>query len=472
MSIKDFSFVAFALATMFAASSCEDEVSQIGGSIFDNDATIRVDSTLHNLRASTLEAPELDTRSVNNMLGRINTPEYGDLRCSFIARLLSAAALSLPDSISGDRIDGMSVTLTVPRGAFTGDSLAPQQATLYKLTTPLPSDATEIADPEQYCDLNEPWAKSTYTLSKIASNDSTFIHAKSLDITFDLPRQWALQIVDMYRGTQSEIFQWPDTFAEFLKGIYVQPTFGKGCIANISAVNFWLKYNYRTQSQYKEDDEVVTKVKLNHDSISIFSTAPEVLCLNSINYQPSEYLKNLKAQGKKIITTPGGYIVDFRFPAKEFIEEFRSQDYNLAIVSSLSLQIPANKVKNELNIGVAPYLLMVKRSEYIDFIKEARIPDGKTSFYASYNSTTGKYTFGALRRYLLDLLDRNSVKPEDEEFVLIPVQMTIETETNSSGQVTGTYVTRCAPYQSAPTMTVLDTDHATIAFTFTQQVIK
>lgn len=471
MRIKDILLPASALALSIGFCACEDEVSGIGSSIFDNEATIRVDSTIHKLKASTIESPQLDTRSVSNLLGRINTPEYGELRCSFISRLLSASSMLLPDSIDGDRIDGMRAVLTVNRGEFTGDSLSPQQATLYRLKTPLPSDATEISDPASYCDLDAPWGKSIYTLSAISQNDSAFIKSKTINIGFELPRQWALDVIKQYR-TDPSVFQWPDSFAEYLKGIYVAPTFGNGCIANISAVNFYLKYNYRKQVQYREDDEIKTRVDIVRDSLSIFSTAPEVLCLNSIKYTPSDYLKGLKDKGSKLLTTPGGYIVKFRFPASEFITEFRKQDYNMAIVSSLSLSIPATSVKNDLGIGVSPYLLMVKESEYIDFIKEGRLPDSVNSFWASYSSTNGSYTFNSLRGYLLDLLEKDAVNPSDEEFVLIPVNITIETQTNSAGVVTGTYVTRCAPYMSAPTMTLLDTDKATIAFTFTQQVIK
>ncbi len=469
--IKKLSFIIAGLLLVTLVSSCEDETSNIGSSLFDNEVKIVVDSTFHKLQASVEESPKIDTRSVKNLLGMINVKEYGDLRCSFISRLLSASALPIPDSLSLDRIDGMKIMLTVPRGSFTGDSLAPQQVKIYPINpeTPLPDGITNVEDPKSYC-LPEPLSSQTYTLSALGLNDSLFTKSKYIHISLPLDRQFALDVVNQYRKDPS-VFQWPATFAKHFPGIYAESSFGKGCIANIEAVNFLLNFHYYTEYSYNEDGETKVSVITNRDSVSLFSTAPEVLCLNNIKYKPSDHIKSLIQSGNKIITTPGGYVVDFRFPASEFIDDFRKENYNLAIVSSLSLSIPATRVRNDLGIGVAPYLLMVKKSESDNFFKEGKVPDGLTSFWASYNSTSGCYSFNALRNYLLNLLKEDSVTPEDEEFVLIPVDITVETVTNYYGEVTATYVTRCAPYMAAPTMTNLNTDNAIISFTYSKQVI-
>ena len=75
-----------------------------------------------------------------------------------------------------------------------------------------------------------------------------------------------------------------------------------------------------------------------------------------------------------------------------------------------------------------------------------------------------------MRPYFLKVLEevkKGNMQGEDEEFVLVPVAVTTEDVQGYSS--VSTYVTRVAPYLSAPSMTLLDTDKAQIYFTFSSQ---
>lgn len=137
------------------------------------------------------------------------------------------------------------------------------------------------------------------------------------------------------------------------------------------------------------------------------------------------------------------------------------------------MYIPATQIENAYGLTVAPYLLMVKKSEREAFFNENKIPDGINSFYASYDSEKGNYQFSSMRTYFLNVLESEQNGEldydEDSEFTLVPVNITTETVTNYN--TTTIYVTKCQPYLTRPTMTDLKMDKAVICFTYSSQRI-
>lgn len=473
MKIKSIYAAAAALFSLAAFSSCEDSTSPIGGSLVNGEVTIVVDTLEMKLDASSILEPNFDSRTQTKLLGRINVPEYGSLDCSFVSQLMCATKMNIPDSITVNEIDSMRMVLTVPRGSLTGDSLAPQQLKVYQLTKQLPSDINSAFDPKGYYNPSNALGVKSYTLSALSLNDSLFKLQGSIRIPIMLPRKLAQDIFTAYKNNP-ETFQWPQIFAQYFPGVYVEQNFGNGCIGVISAMKFYTYWHYMKQVYQKKDDdsgEYHYVPTLARDSVCLFSSQPEVLSANKITYTVSDHLKNLANKGKSIITTPGGYYVNVKFPAQEIIDKYDRDLYSVAVVSKLSFEIPAEAVENDYGLEAAPHLLMVKASEREAFFRENKIPDGKTSFYAAYNSEKKCYTFAGMREYILNLI--NSGKPvdlADMDFSLVPVVVSTEEVPNYSSSTT--YVTRCAPYIGRPTVTQLDTDKAIICFSYSRQTME
>lgn len=473
MKIKSIYAAAAALFSLAAFSSCEDSTSPIGGSLVNGEVTIVVDTLEMKLDASSILEPNFDSRTQTKLLGRINVPEYGSLDCSFVSQLMCTTKMNIPDSITVNDVDSMRMVLTVPRGSLTGDSLAPQQLKVYQLTKQLPSDINSTFDPKGYYNPSDPLGVKSYTLSALSMNDSLFKLQKSIQIPIMLPRKLAQDIFTAYRNNP-ETFQWPQTFAQYFPGVYVEQNFGNGCIGVISAMKFYTYWHYTKMVYQKKDDdsgEYHYVPTIARDSVCLFSSQPEVLSANKITYNVSDYLKNLANSGKSIITTPGGYYVNVKFPAQEIIDKYDRDLYSVAVVSKLSFEIPAEAVENDYGLEAAPHLLMVKASERESFFRENKIPDGKTSFYAAYNSEKKCYTFAGMREYILDLINSGKpVDPADMDFSLVPVVVSTEEVPNYSSSTT--YVTRCAPYIGRPTVTQLDTDKAIICFSYSRQTME
>ena len=459
---------AFPLTGLFVA--CDDDLSPIGNTLSRGEVTISIDTLTIDLHAGSRYTAEFDSRGATNLLGRLSTPEYGSLECSYVTRLLPTPALGIPSSIPESQIDSMKVVITVPRGSLAGDSLAPQQVKVFRLTRPLPSDIDNSFDPTGYYDPSSPLGVKNYTLSGLSLTSSNFASDKSIQIRMNLDRQFALDVVRKYR-TEPETFQWPSTFAEWIPGIYVEHSFGRGCVANVTQTKSLIYYHYDTTETVIENGQAVEKPKVAVDSVCNFVTSPAVLSSNNVKYTPGKVLADMASQGKSVITAPGGYAVHFRFPTEEILGRFNSVDNSLAVVSNLVLSIPASKIEGDVSIPVPPTLAMIPTSELENFFADQKVPDNKTSFWASYDSSTGRYTFSSLRAFISNLAQEESIDESELEFTLVPVLLGTENVSASDGS-TSVRVTSCTPYMASPAMTLLDTAKSRFIFTFSRQTLK
>ena len=471
-NIKSFLTVALATVSLFFAG-CEDEVSGIGGSISNSEVVISVDSIKYDLQARTISAPAFESRSAYNLIGSIHVPEYGSLKCSYVTQFLPAETLNLPDTIKSADIDSVKMILSIPRAYITGDTLAPQQLKVYSLDKQLPENISSNFNPEGYFNPNAISTKS-YTLSGYSFTDSTFTRSANIELKTLLPLELGQKIVEDY-STQPDIFVWPQEFAKYWPGVYVAPSFGKGCIAPVQRTSIYAYFpQTKVFSQTNSEGQTEVVYKQVADSICLFTTAPEVLSSVNIDYTPSDNLTNMINAGKSIITTPGGYTVSFRFPAKEILEKYWSEEYNLGVINNMNFSIPAKIVANSYGLGLAPAMLMVKTSELESFFADGKLPDNKSSFTSLYSSETNSYTFNSMRQYIVDLKNKGeqNITDEDVDFTLIPVTVSTEDYTDSSTGKLVTVVTSVTPYIIMPTMAELDTQNAIVVFTYSNQIIE
>lgn len=497
-------FGASLLATSIAGifSACEDNVPTVGSDLASNEVQIALDSLIWNgtdqyihrgdnqllvecpkISYYTIYDDSIDARSTNNLIGRISVPEYGDLRCSFVSRMMCASKLAIPDSIPIENVDSMKLLLNIKRGDLTGDSLAPQQLKVYELTKSLPLDIDNRFDPTGYYDQSSLLGTRSYTLSALGMSDSLYQKLSSIDIEIPMSKEMAQKTVEAYRNNPST-FAWPQTFEQYFHGIYVEPSFGRGCVANIQESIFVIFYSYKAEETEKNEDgtsSVVVKTKSSY--AGVFQSSPIVLNSNNVVYQPSQYLQSLSAQNEALVTTPGGYRIDLTFPAKELIGIYNKSQSKLAVVSDLKFSIPAEEISNDYGITPPPYLLMIKKSKLKEFFANNSLPDNKDSFYATYNATKKEYAFSSMRNYILDLI-KNGVKDEDIDFTIVPVNLEFESnESNnnynyyyyygySSSTAKETYLTKCTPYIQKPSMCRLLMDKAQTIFTYSIQTMQ
>lgn len=455
--------------------ACQDDTSTIGGSLASGEVTITVDSIETDLRGKAEWIDDFDSRTTTKLLGNLTIPEYGNLNCSFVTQMMSATKMNIPDSIPESDVDSIRLVMSIPRGALTGDSLAPQQLRVFRINKALPKDIDSKFDPAGYYDPSAVFATKSYTVSNISKNDTIFAKSAYVNIPMKLPNEFGLELFRKYRDNDP-IFEWPATFNQWFPGLYVEQNFGNGCVANISSVRAYLYWHRMEKISVTVDSaKVEYRDVTRRDSVCLLASAPEVLSSNNIHYNPSARLQQLAAEGKSLVTSPGGYVTTFRFPVRQLLDRFLEADTELSVVSSLILKIPAVSVKNDYGMTPPNNLLMTTMDERESFFRENKIPDNVTSFYCTYDSDNKMYTFSSMREYLLKKLDEYRKDPtnfaDDEVFCLQPVAVSTETVEQYYGQSV-TYVTRVAPYLTSPTMVELDMEHAQILFTFSSQVLE
>lgn len=472
MKAKFLAAAGLALAGLLA--SCQNEVSGIGGSLVDGEVTITADSIETRIEAVSVYYDRFDGRNLSKLLGRINVPEYGRLECSFVTQLLSASKMNIPDSITENEVDSMRLVFSVPRGSLTGDSLAPQQLKVYRLDKQLPADISSSFNPAGFYTEAGLMGTRSYTLSNIAKGDSAVKKDAYVRIPVMMPRDFALELFRKYRAGDP-MLQWPSSFNQWFPGIYVEQNFGNGCVANIARAEVFTYWHYTKRTYDKQPDDTYAYVDhIMRDSVCLLASQPEVLSSNVIDYKVSDNVRQLAASGKSVLTTPGGYLVDIDFPVQRLIDRYMEHGDVMSVVSALRMTLPASAIKNDYGLTVAPYLLMVKKSEREAFFNENKVPDNKTSFYASYNSKTGGYQFSSMRAYFLDVLEKvragEKITAADTEFTLVPVSISFETVQGYNSSTV--YVTRVQPYLDKPTMTQLHTDRAIVSFIYSSQEIE
>ena len=261
------------------------------------------------------------------------------------------------------------------------------------------------------------------------------------------------------------MFQWPADFNRYFPGLYIENTFGKGCMVNVTVAEMSVYYKVKKRVSVMVNDTLKYVDGVGRDSVTIFSTAPEVLSSNNLRMNIARPIRDMVERDNKVVVmSPCGYLASVRIPAQEIVDKYYATDFDLAVVNNLVLTIPARSITNDYGLRPAPNLLLVRRCDMTSFFANNEIPDAsKKSFYGSYNTATGKYTFSSMRQYIVDLLaEGKTVKEEDMDFVLIPVDIASETNT-MTGAV---YVTNCLPYIYRPTLCELDLSRASLCFTF------
>lgn len=466
------------LCMMLGLMSCEDSLSTIGGSLAEGEVTIMSDSLVTNLKGRTDWLPNYDARTTTKLLGRLNVPEYGRLECSFVSQLMSSTKMNIPDSIREEDVDSVRFIFGVTRGNLTGDSLTPQQLRVYRLPDVIPDTITSGFDPLAYYGTKGTlYGTKSYTLSNISMGDSAFSKLASIRIPVKVDDpDFAKDLFRKYRAGDP-VFGWPDKFRKYFPGIYVEQNFGNGCVGNITAVLGYLYWKYTKREVDASDSSNVHYVtKIVADSICLLSSKPEVISSNSIRYTPSEAIKERVADGKCVVTSPGGYLARVHFPVDDLVRRFNESHTELTVAAGLSMDIPARSVENDYGLTAAPTLLMVKTSEMEKFFSENKIPDNVMSFVADYNSNDGIYQFSNMRPYFVKMKEKvdkgEAIEADDMEFTIMPVRIEKEVVSNIYSSSTSTYVLSCTRYMDKPTMTELDTDKAVICFSFTTQEFK
>lgn len=454
-----------------ALQSCEESVTQAGSSLVEDEVSIIEDSSF-SVTGTSDPNNAVRSRTVLQLLGRLSAEGYGDFSSDIVCQYMPAANIDTFNT-KASYVDSVKLLLTMYKGGFAGDSVVPMGVSVHRLTKQLPTELYSDFDPAGYYE-ETPMGTATYSAlldgSPYAGTDSEGSQYKHIAV--DLPKQFGVDLFNLYLDSPATLSS-PQAFAQWFPGLYITTSFGSGRVVRISSNSIQVYYH----SVFKiNDTENPRDTTINYIG-SYLGVTPEVYTNNNISYKMSPSLKSLADGGESVLVGPLGYDVEFKFPAREILRRYNEQAGGLAIVNSLSFSLPASEIENDYGIAPPPYILMVKKSEKSKFFSALNVNDNLSSFYASYNSTTGKYTFSSMLNYINGIIKKGEVTPEDEEFVICPVNISYYPSSSSNyysyyyyGYSTSTNtISSISPYVTEPVMAKLDFENAEIDFTFTKQ---
>lgn len=463
--MKNFILLILAFMAFTGFYSCTEE--EIGSSIIDTTSAIIQDSSFTLTGNSVLNSKVL-ARTSTQLVGQVSSPGFGQITSDVVTELMPVAAIDTAGT-SIDWIDSCRLTLSIPENGFTGDSIVPMRLNVYALNKPLQSPIYSDFNPEGYYDPSQVLGSISYSVKSAQQTSTTTTSGEYYwrELHVPMPVEFAKSIYSLYL-THPEAFADPAEFKKYFPGLYIANSFGSGRVMNFYATE--LEVFYRQHADL--DDGVDTIYPANRQSY--VGSTPEVLTNNNIRLSVDDNVKQMVNNGEAIVMGPAGYEVKVNFPIQEIIDSYKANTKDaLAVINSLSLEIPAEAIENKYDIEPPKCLLLVKEGKKDEFFAGDSLTNNKNSFYAYYNSSKKSYTFNGMREYITDIINNKGgiATSEDINLILTPIDITTYTQQASYYSSASTVVTKIAPSVSIPSIAKLRLDKAKIKIVYSRQSI-
>lgn len=447
----------FVITILISIFGCEEN-PYIGTSIAQEDAKIVVDSFI-SVTGKSVMSERIQSRTITQLLGKIDANGYGYLSSDVVTQFMPAGKIDT-SNVSESDIDSLKLYLQIPLGGYIGDSIAPMGLKVYRLNKQLPYPIYSDFNPSDYYSTDDLIGSTTYAANALELNDSVQ-KLQYRTIAVDLPTSLGKEFFNKYKENPA-IYSDPAIFSQFFPGIYITNSFGSGRIMKIGNAQVKLYYHKTVKMEETGEDSTYYKVG------NYFAVTPEIVTNNNITYNISNDLESMIQNGDNILVAPTGTNVEISFPTQDIIETYVKNKGSLSVINSLTFEIPVAKIPNKYNITPPPYVLLIKKSDVDSFFANSQVTDNESSFYAAYNKEKNSYQFSDMRSYIVNMISKGDIGPEDFEFVIIPVSVNTENTTSTSA----IYLKDIVPYIETPAMAKLLLDKAKIKFTYSTQTIK
>lgn len=437
MNIKYMAGIALAAFTLF---SCDDTTDTIGGSLTDNVDKLEISTDTFQVETRSILADSVLSRSVTGYLGKVRDPETGAyMTGDFMTQFYTPEGFSFPekDSIVSKK-DGMIVAdscdLRLYYTGFYGDSLATMKVTAMELNKPVDEQKFFYSnyDPEKegYVKSDSKAGSRIYTLADLNVDESTrkkSDYMPNIRIALDKPYKgydnFGSYIINMYYE-HPEYFKNSYSFIHNLvPGFFFKTQSGLGSMAYVTLSQ--LNVYFRNKTTYTSSDGTKRDTIIN--AMASFPGTEEVLQTTTINNDMST-LRRLVDEDRSCtyLKSPAGIFTEMTLPVNEIVAGHENDTINTAKI--MLTRINDGVQQKAYRLGIPQTLLLLPKADMYSFFEKNQIADYKTSYLASYNSSSNTYTFnniGGLIKHLNETADKT--KADWNKVVIIPVTATYTT---------------------------------------------
>ena len=140
--------------------------------------------------------------------------------------------------------------------------------------------------------------------------------------------------------------------------------------------------------------------------------------------------------GHTYLKTPSGLFTQLTIPMSDIMSGHGNDSVNSA---KIILYRQNNTSESAYHFNIPKNLIMLPSDSLQSFFVNNRIPDNKTSFLATYNSTTNSYVFNNISG-IVNLFVRHTNSANWGKVVIVPVEL--ETVTQGTGNNQQTKITK------------------------------
>ncbi|MDL2224493.1 DUF4270 family protein [Bacteroidales bacterium OttesenSCG-928-M06] len=245
---------------LFYLSGCEDTIDSLGAGIQPDGNKIEIYDLSLNLTGETIKLDSIYAKSINGLLGNVNHPAYGSVQGGYACQFYPSAEFVL-DSMLKSEID--SIQLKIMYFNYLGDSLAPMEVSVFPLNKALEENYYTNVDLTQYADMQSILGKRAYTARNLnitdSINEADYEDQKYKVLSVTLPKELGQSFFDEYKKEGDGVFVSQEAFTKYFPGVYINPTFGSGCLLDVEKTAIYIYYERKWQyyNSTSEKDTIV-----------------------------------------------------------------------------------------------------------------------------------------------------------------------------------------------------------------------
>ena len=435
-------WASLALASFFLVS-CDDTTDNIGSSLIDNVDKLHITTDTFTVSTRSIVADSVLSRNMTGYLGKVRDPETGAyLSSSFMTQFYSPENFSFPDKDSIQSRDELgevmadSCDIRLYYNGFYGDSLATMKMSVYELTKPVEEQKffySNFNPEKEYISGNENKTNKVYTLVDLNVDEKTRYSKDYMPaIRISLDKEYGTKILKAYYDNPNAFKNAYSFIHDVMPGFYFKSVGGLGSMAYISLSQLNVYFRHKTTTTASDGtkrDTIIT-------SVGAFPGTEEVLQTTTVSNDKSTLQKLVSDNSCTYLKSPAGIFTEMRIPVKDIVEkQYIGEDgktYSHKNDTINSAKVVLTRINNaqdsEYTLAIPQTLLILPKADMYSFFEKKKVADYKTSFLATYNSSTNTYTFnniGGLVKYLYENGDRT--KADWDKVVIIPVKTTYNT---------------------------------------------
>lgn len=375
------------LGTCLAA--CDNTTDSIG--IYTDSDNINASTTVYDATSQSLVADSVLSNSNSSYFGRMIDPETQLLvKTEFLAQFNTLEDYQFPDynllvKNGQGKIEADSIEIRLYYEKYYGDNNNPMKLDVYELDTTnvIREDTTYYSNADFTKYINKhatgPLARKVFTAKDLTLSDDVLNNSNyTPNIRIILPKEYGTFIMKKY-------YENPDFFKNsynFIRhvcpGFYFKLADGNGTMVKmrVGVMNLYFRY----KEAGKDEANV---------GMSRFAATPEVLQNTYIENDDLDAFVENNWQCT-FLKTPAGIFTEITLPVDDIYQGHPNESISQ---TQISLYRYNNENESVQAFDIPKTVLMVREQDMFSFFENKKVPDNKTSYIASFNSSYNTYTF-------------------------------------------------------------------------------